>query len=148
DILTADVTASDADLDTLNYSYQWYANGTAISGANASTFDLASSYNGSILSVTVTADDGSVTTDASDSIAVLSNTTPLGMLTLSSNTSMGIFNGSTLTPGVSGSNLTYQWAVNGNIMSSNRSYVVNAVHNDTISLTVGSGGINTTINAT
>ena len=58
EVLTAD-TVSIADLDVLGtFSYQWLADGTAISGATSSTYTLTASEVGDAISLTVTFTDG------------------------------------------------------------------------------------------
>jgi fibronectin type 3 domain-containing protein len=61
DTLTVTVTAHDADGDQLTYAYQWTKNGVDISGATASTLNLATAGNGDkgdAIAVRVTANDG------------------------------------------------------------------------------------------
>ena len=58
---------SDADGDAVSYTYQWFRNGTAISGATGRTLDLAEAGNGDAgdtVAVDVTALDGSGGTSA------------------------------------------------------------------------------------
>jgi autotransporter-associated beta strand protein len=46
DTLTANVTSHDDDADTVTFTYQWFKNGTAISGATTNTLNLATAGNG------------------------------------------------------------------------------------------------------
>jgi autotransporter-associated beta strand protein len=46
DVLTAMVTAHDPDGDPISYSYQWYKNGVALTGATGATLDLSQPGNG------------------------------------------------------------------------------------------------------
>ena len=58
EVLTAD-TAGIADIDVLGtFSYQWLADGTAISGATSATYTLTASEVGDAISLTVTFTDG------------------------------------------------------------------------------------------
>ncbi|MEA2623057.1 MAG: hypothetical protein QOH61_1967, partial [Chloroflexota bacterium] len=62
--LTATVTSHDADGDTLTPSFQWTRNGADISGATASTLNLATAGNGDrgdVIRVRVTVSDGNLT---------------------------------------------------------------------------------------
>ena len=64
DLLTATVSATDADGDPISYTYQWYKNGVAISGATAATLNLATpgyGDKGDVITVTVTPSDGTLT---------------------------------------------------------------------------------------
>ena len=62
EIVSADATGfADADGDAVTYTYQWFRNGTAISGANARTLDLSEPGHGDpgdAVAVDVTALDG------------------------------------------------------------------------------------------
>ena len=71
EVLTAD-TAGIADLDVPGtFSYQWLADGTAISGATSSTYTLTATEVGDAISLTVTFTDG-----ASNSESLTSAETP------------------------------------------------------------------------
>ncbi|BCM90640.1 hypothetical protein IAD21_02497 [Abditibacteriota bacterium] len=81
-LLTATVAASDADGDTLTYSYVWRKNGNVISGQTGSTLDLSVAGNGDeedSIDVSVQASDGTdssvFVTSASVSIDII-NVTP------------------------------------------------------------------------
>ena len=58
DILTAVVTAPDADGDPVTLAYEWYRNGSRIAGASATTLDLAMyGDKGDVIAMNVTASD-------------------------------------------------------------------------------------------
>ncbi|RYX80731.1 hypothetical protein EON83_27260 [bacterium] len=74
-VLTASARTSDADGDTVTLAYQWYKNGSALSGETNSTLDLSLSGNGDdgdVISVGVVANDGSADSDllSSDPVTV------------------------------------------------------------------------------
>ena len=79
-LLKATVAASDADKDTLIYTYQWKKNKVAISGATAEVLDLSVAGNGDKgdeMSVTVTAFDGTKRSYmASSPVLIVGNTAP------------------------------------------------------------------------
>ncbi len=68
DIVSASATGfADADGDAVSYQYQWFRNGTAISGATGRTLDLSQAGNGDagdVIAVEVTALDGNGGTSA------------------------------------------------------------------------------------
>ena len=69
EVLTAD-TAGIADVDVPGeFSYQWLADGTAISGATSSTYTLTASEVGDAISLTVTFTDGEGNTESLTSAA-------------------------------------------------------------------------------
>ena len=69
EVLTAD-TVSIADLDVLGtFSYQWLADGTAISGATSSTYTLTATEVGDAISLTVTFTDGAGNSESLTSAA-------------------------------------------------------------------------------
>ncbi len=74
DTLTANVTSSDADNNTVTYSYVWLKNNVVISGETGSTLNLSVVGNGDpgdSIVVRVTPNDGTVSGAAVDSSAVL-----------------------------------------------------------------------------
>lgn len=79
-LLTATVVASDADNDTLTYTYVWKRNNTTIAGETGSTLDLSKAGNGNtgdVITVTVTANDGTIASAALTSASVtVGNTIP------------------------------------------------------------------------
>jgi|GEM_PF-2242626 len=81
DTLTANVSASDVEGDTLTYAYQWKKNDVDISGATGSSLDLSAAGNGDkgdIISVAVTASDphGGVSSPFTSSGVTIVNTSP------------------------------------------------------------------------
>ena len=73
-LLTANVSASDADGDAISYSYVWNRNGTPIAGQTGSTLDLSAASNGDAgdaISVTVTPSDGTLSGAAATSAAAV-----------------------------------------------------------------------------
>ena len=84
--LTATVTSHDADGDPLTTAYQWTRNGTDISGATASTLNLATAGNGDrgdLIRVRVTVSDGPATSQpmTSNPVTVV-NTAPSATVSL------------------------------------------------------------------
>ncbi len=81
DTLTATPSASDADGDTLTYSYLWKKNGAVIAGESASSLDLSKLGNGDKgdqITVSVTASDSGSTSPSLTSDAVtVQNSAPL-----------------------------------------------------------------------
>jgi hypothetical protein len=73
----SDGTWSDADGDSLSYSYQWRANGVDIAGAINSSFTVTASQSGTTLSVTVTADDGFGGSGSASSSGIAGNSPPI-----------------------------------------------------------------------
>ena len=70
DTLTAQVASHDADGNTLTTSYQWSRNGTPIAGATGATLNLATAGNGDrgdLIRVTVSVNDGTVSSAPSTS---------------------------------------------------------------------------------
>ena len=104
-----------------SYSYQWKANGAAISGATASTYVVAAALVGQTVTVTVTAHksgyaDASATSAATAAVAAGTLTAPTPTITGSP------FVGATLTAhagswGPGSVTLTYQWKANGSNIS-------------------------------
>jgi large repetitive protein len=79
DTVHAVVEASDPDGDPVTLAYQWYLNGTAITGATGSSLDLSQAGHGDRgdrISVTVTADDGTVQTMATSDAVTVADTAP------------------------------------------------------------------------
>jgi DNA-binding beta-propeller fold protein YncE len=123
--LDADATASDPDIramgaaDPTTLSYEWFRNGTLITGETGSTLDLRLAGNGDrgdTIAVRVTASDGQASSTATASVTV-ANSMPSVTVSLSSSsprtnevltaTAVGTDDdGDTLT-------YTYTWSVNG-----------------------------------
>ncbi|UOQ90942.1 carboxypeptidase regulatory-like domain-containing protein [Agromyces endophyticus] len=98
------------------FAYQWYANGTAISGATASTLALTSAHAGKTITVRVTGSKPAYTT-VSKSSAATSKVFLASTPTISGTAAVG----STLTakPGTwaTGTTLKYQWYASGSTIS-------------------------------
>ncbi|HYD75388.1 choice-of-anchor U domain-containing protein [Ramlibacter sp.] len=118
-MLTASHTL--ADLDGLGpASYQWFAGGTAISGATGQTFVLTQAEVGKAISVRASYKDGfgqdeSLTSAVSAVVANL-NDGPTGAVTVSGNHVQGqtlIADSSTLADADGMTPVTYQWLANG-----------------------------------
>ena len=76
--LTANPSATDADLDTITYSYQWKKGGVDISGQTASTLSNTNFAKGDVITVTVTPYDGTDYGDPMTSAGLtISNSTPV-----------------------------------------------------------------------
>ncbi|MBB5344092.1 immunoglobulin domain-containing protein [Tunturibacter empetritectus] len=105
-------------------TYQWFDNGTAISGATSSSYTTpaaASTDSGSVFTVTVTNAAGSVTsTPATLTVAVGSTTVPPNApLVISQPANQTVQVGQTATFSVTASGtapLTYQWSKNGTLI--------------------------------
>jgi len=123
--LTADTTAI-ADTDGLGtFSYQWSADGTAISGATAGSHTLTGSEQGKAITVTVSFTDGagfaeSLTSAATGPVAARPNSPATGAPTISGTAQVG----ETLTADVSGiadadglGAFSYQWSADGTAIS-------------------------------
>jgi hypothetical protein len=121
--LTCSPSATDAEGDTISYSYAWYVNGSAIS-ATSSTLTGSSFGRGDSVYCRVTPSDaGGSGTAMSSSSVTISNTAPT--LTSASLTPTTAYEASTLTCAASGSSdadgdsvsLSYAWYVNGSLIS-------------------------------
>jgi VCBS repeat-containing protein len=150
-ILTAAVTAHDADNDSISFAYQWYKNGTAISGATASSLDLSrTGYGdrGDAITVSVTPSDGTLSGAAVTSASVtvadsapvidsvsISPTSPTASSTLTANVASHDADGDTVT-------YAYQWYKNGSAISGatgstlNLAQTANAATGDAITVAV------------
>ena len=104
-----------------SYTYQWKANGATITGANASTYLVATSLVGQTITVTVTAHktgyaDASATSAATGAVAAGTLTAPIPTIT-----GTAVVGGTlTAVPGSWGPGavaLTYQWKANGTNIS-------------------------------
>ena len=77
DTLTASVTATDADGDTLSESFSWLVDGVEVQTGAASTLDGASFFDkGQTVRVTATVHDGTATASADSDELVIANTPP------------------------------------------------------------------------
>ncbi len=126
--LTVDTTGiSDADgPSTLDFSYQWLADGSNIDGANSETYTLTQSEVGQNISVTVTYTDDGSTNESLTSAAVgpvtNANDPPIGVPTINGTATQG----ETLTvdttgisdaDGPSTLDFSYQWLADGSNIS-------------------------------
>jgi len=77
DTLSALATASDADGDSLTLTYDWTVDGSVVQSGSASTLDGATMFDkDDVITVTVTADDGTDSTSATSSSITVENTPP------------------------------------------------------------------------
>lgn len=122
--LYADATATDPDLrgmgaDPTTLSYEWFRNGTLITGETGSTLDLRLAGNGDrsdAIAVRVTASDGQASSTATESVTV-ANSMPSVTVSLSSSSPR---TNEVLTATAAGTDAdrdtltyTYTWSVNG-----------------------------------
>ena len=123
EVLTADTSgiADDDGLTNVSYGYQWVAGGTDLGGATGSTYTLTASEQGKTIRVRVSFTDDagnqeSLTSAATDEVAVRPNTSATGLPTISGTARVG----ETLTVDTSGiadadglDNVSYryQWVV-------------------------------------
>jgi len=121
DMLTASVTAHDADGDALTYAYQWTKNGSDIAGATSSTLDLSVAGNGDrgdSIAVRVTASDGVATsTPVTSSPVVIADSAPVATVSLNTTTptTQTVLVATVTASDADGDALsfTYVWKVNG-----------------------------------
>jgi hypothetical protein len=76
DAIVATVSASDADGDTLTYSYAWTVDGQA-AGSDSDTLPAELSAKGQSVAVTVTVDDGSESVSQESAARTIANTLPV-----------------------------------------------------------------------
>ena len=117
-LLTASNSLADVDgLDSI--TYQWHANGTAISGATASTLTLAQAQVGKTITVKATYTDLQGTAESvssSETLAVVNvNDAPTGAVTITGTATQGqILTASNTLADVDGLGpISYQWLANG-----------------------------------
>lgn len=94
------------------FTYRWYADGTAISGATAKTFKLTSTQAGRSITVKVTGTQSAYPT-VTETSAATGKVVTRGTATVSGTTKVGgtlTANPGTWTPGTT---FTYQWSANG-----------------------------------
>ena len=118
-VLTASNTLADANgLGTI--TYQWYANGTAIAGATASTYTLAQAQVGKTITVKASYTDLAGTAESVTSTATVAvqniNDLPTGTVTVSGTAAQGqtlSVNTTALVDQDGLGTLSYQWQANG-----------------------------------
>ena len=124
-------------------SYQWFNNGTVISGANSNNYTITSS---GLYSITINNNYGCAS--LSDTINVIVNANPVSTID-NQGISLICQGGTVLLTANTGTGLTYQWANNGTNISgaTSSSYSANAAGSYTVIVT-NSSGCSTTSNAT
>jgi hypothetical protein len=126
-----------------SYSYQWKANGTAISGATASTYTLIASQVGDTITVTVTATNSKGSTPAtSASVGPVTNGAPVNtaLPVISGTVQVGdVLTSSTGTWTNSPTSYSYQWKADGAAISgatSSTYTLISSEVGDTVTVTV------------
>jgi hypothetical protein len=116
-----------------SYAYQWYNNGTIISGATNTTYSATASGN---YSVKISA--GSSCEATSSPVSVTVNPSPSATISTTSPTSFCAGGNITLTAS-SGTGYTYQWYKNGGILTGaiQPTYIANTGGNYTVVTTIG-----------
>jgi hypothetical protein len=118
--LTANVTRSDADGDTVKLTYVWTVNGvvkrtTTLTTATSDSYTLTGASAGQSVVVTVTPNDGTLNGNVATASTTVTNPSETlaytGGTTAVYSESMTLSN--TLTPAVSGANVTYSWPSGG-----------------------------------
>ena len=141
------LTASNnlADADGLGaISYQWLANGSAISGATASTLTLGQAQVGKTISVTARYTDAHGSAESKTSLATARvanvNDAPTGAVTLSGNATQGqrLTASNNLADADGLGTISYQWLANGSAISGAT----------TATLTLGQAQVGKTISVT
>jgi hypothetical protein len=70
DDITVDVDVFDADIDPLTVTYAWKRNGTDVPSVTGAIFPASETTRGDVIAVTITANDGTVTTSVDASTAI------------------------------------------------------------------------------
>lgn len=115
-------------------TYQWYVNGSAVSGATSSTYTTTTLTNGSTVYCIMTSSDGTVGNNpATSNTITVTVTTPVApSLTISGDNTICSATSTTFSAAASngGSAPTYQWQVNGaNVGSNNSTYTSSTLTN-------------------
>jgi parallel beta-helix repeat protein len=118
-------------------TYQWRNNGTAISGATASTYTATASGSYTV----VVTSNGCSTTSAATAVAVTS--APAATITAGGPTTF-CSGGSVALSANTGTGLTYQWRLNGNAISGATASTYTASAAGTYTVVVANGGCSTT----
>lgn len=119
DVLTATPSATDADGDTITWTYQWFRDGARLSTTTASLDGGTAFAKGQTLTVTATPSDGTTTGTPVSASIVVSNTAPaLASASLTPATphetdNLNCFDGPTSDADRDAVSVTYAWAVNG-----------------------------------
>ena len=121
EVLTADTSgiADDDGLTNVSYGYQWVAGGTDLGGATGSTYTLTASEQGKTIRVRVSFTDDagnqeSLTSAATDEVAVRPNTSATGLPTISGTARVGetlTVDTSGIADGLTNVSYRYQWVV-------------------------------------
>ena len=121
EVLTADTSgiADDDGLTNVSYGYQWVAGGTDLGGATGSTYTLTASEQGKTIKVRVSFTDDagnqeSLTSAATDEVAVRPNTSATGLPTISGTARVGetlTVDTSGIADGLTNVSYRYQWVV-------------------------------------
>ena len=119
--LTVDTSgiADDDGLTNVSYGYQWVAGGTDLGGATGSTYTLTASEQGKTIKVRVSFTDDagnqeSLTSAATDEVAVRPNTSATGLPTISGTARVGetlTVDTSGIADGLTNVSYRYQWVV-------------------------------------
>jgi hypothetical protein len=115
-----------------SYTYQWYNNGTLITGATGSSYTVTASGN-----YTVKVSAGTTCEATSSPVPVIVNTTPSATVTAGTATSFCAGGRVTLSSG-GGAGYTYQWYRNGSLLTgaTQPGYIANASGNYTVTATL------------
>ncbi|MCR6722448.1 MAG: M12 family metallo-peptidase [Chitinophagaceae bacterium] len=119
---------------TAGYSYQWFRNGTAITGATSDSYNASQSGN-----YTVSVSAGATCQTTSSAVAVTVNPSPTATITRTGN--LSFCEGGTVTFNTStGAGYSYQWFVDGDEISgaTTSTYVANASGEYSVTTTLGS----------
>ncbi|RYX81681.1 hypothetical protein EON83_23075 [bacterium] len=126
-LLTATPAGTDADSDTLTFTYIWKKNGAPIAGQTGNTLNLATAGNGDkgdVISVSAVASDGTASSSAVTSAGVtVLNTAPVATGVSISPTSPdtdAVVTATVAATDADGSDIltyTYVWKKNGNVIS-------------------------------
>ena len=121
EVLTVDTSgiADDDGLTNVFYGYQWVAGGTDLGGATGSTYTLTASEQGKTIRVRVSFTDDagnqeSLTSAATDEVAVRPNTSATGLPTISGTARVGetlTVDTSGIADGLTNVSYSYQWVV-------------------------------------
>jgi hypothetical protein len=151
--VTLSVSYSYDNTQSFTYSYQWYLEGNAISGATGQTYSAATSGN---YSCTVS-NSGGCSASPSASTSVTVSQAPTASISASGSTSICSGNNVTLTANPSTGTYSYQWYVGGNAISgaTSATYTTGAAGTYTVALkntSTGcqgsqSGGVTVTVNS-